>query len=149
MSDASETLRTHPDKPAALALIERCVAACFECVKACSTCADACLGEGNVADLVNCIRLNLDCATICQAAGTVMARPSGMAWLSVQAQIAACMTACRLCGDECARHAGMHEHCRACAQACRACEDVCEEVLRMVKASYAEVGGRHHDQAPA
>jgi hypothetical protein len=31
-------------------------------------------------------------------------------------------TACRACGDECAGHAGMHEHCRICAEACRAAD---------------------------
>jgi hypothetical protein len=41
----------------------------------------------------------------------------------------ACMTACRSCGDECERHARMHEHCRVCAQACRRCGQACQELI--------------------
>jgi hypothetical protein len=33
------------------------------------------------------------------------------------------------CGDECERHAEMHEHCGICAEACRACEEACRELL--------------------
>jgi hypothetical protein len=49
----------------------------------------------------------------------------------LQAQLRACATACRACGDECARHAeGMNmEHCRVCAEACRRCEAACERLL--------------------
>ena len=45
-----------------------------------------------------------------------------------RAQLEACITACRACGDECERHAEMHEHCRICAEACRACEAACAEL---------------------
>jgi Domain of Unknown Function (DUF326) len=39
------------------------------------------------------------------------------------------VAACRSCGDECERHAAMHEHCRVCAEACRRCEQACNELL--------------------
>jgi hypothetical protein len=42
----------------------------------------------------------------------------------------ACITACRLCGTECQRHAGHREHCRVCAESCRRCEAACQSALR-------------------
>jgi uncharacterized protein DUF326 len=43
--------------------------------------------------------------------------------------LGACVTVCRSCGDECERHAEMHEHCRVCAEVCRRCEQACNELL--------------------
>ena len=40
---------------------------------------------------------------------------------------------CKSCGDECERHARMHEHCRVCAEACRHCEQACRELLDAIK----------------
>ena len=47
----------------------RCIEACFDCGQSCVACADACLAEDMVTDLRQCIRLNLDCADVCFAAG--------------------------------------------------------------------------------
>ncbi|KAK0340470.1 hypothetical protein LTR94_030380, partial [Friedmanniomyces endolithicus] len=56
----------------------RAVEAAYACAATCRICADACLGEAMVADLVQCIRLNLDCADVCAAAGAVGAIAAGM-----------------------------------------------------------------------
>jgi hypothetical protein len=50
----------------------------------------------------------------------------------------ACAAACRLCADECEKHAKMHEHCRICAESCRRCVSACEEAGRGM-AHYATV----------
>lgn len=100
---------------------------CYDCAQACVTCADACLGEDQVAELVQCIRLNMDCADVCAATGAVATRRSGSNEIVIRAMLDACATACRLCAEECDRHAGMHEHCRICAEACRTCEDTCRQ----------------------
>jgi hypothetical protein len=42
----------------------------------------------------------------------------------------ACMTPCRVCGEECQRHASTHEHCRVYAESCRGCETACQGALR-------------------
>jgi hypothetical protein len=42
----------------------------------------------------------------------------------------ACAAICKTCGDECERHARMHEHCRVCAEVCRRCELACREFLK-------------------
>ncbi|KAA1055072.1 four-helix bundle copper-binding protein [Azospirillum argentinense] len=108
----------------------RCIESCYDCAQTCTTCADACLGEDQVAELVQCIRLNMDCADVCTATGSVATRRSGSNEAVIRAMLDACATACRLCAEECERHAGMHQHCRICAEACRTCEDACRKALQ-------------------
>ena len=66
--------RSHPEKPAHSEAMSRCIDACFSAVETCTACADACLSERDVSHLVSCIRLNLDCAAVCNATGNIMAR---------------------------------------------------------------------------
>ena len=103
--------------------------ALIACSEACTACADACLSEERVADLTKCIRTNMDCADICATTARVLSRHTGYDANITRALLEACATACRSCGDECARHADMHEHCRICAEACRACERACRDLL--------------------
>ncbi|WP_181706096.1 four-helix bundle copper-binding protein [Chthonobacter rhizosphaerae] len=105
----------------------RCIEECYDCAQTCTSCADACLGEDMVKDLTQCIRLNLDCADVCAATGAVASRRTGSNESVIKMMIEACAEACRLCGEECARHAQMHEHCRICAEACRRCEEACRQ----------------------
>jgi hypothetical protein len=46
--------------------------------------------------------------------------------------IEACEQACRICGEECRRHAGEHEHCRICADVCMRCTEACSQALTEV-----------------
>ena len=48
----------------------------------------------------------------------------------IQSVLRACEEACRLCAEECDRHASMHEHCRICAESCRRCEQACQAALQ-------------------
>ncbi|HEY0890770.1 MAG TPA: four-helix bundle copper-binding protein [Nocardioides sp.] len=109
-----------------------CIAACFECAQVCTACADACLSEDMVAELTTCIRTDLDCADICLATGKALSRHTGYDASLTRAILEACATACKACGDECARHAEMHEHCRICADVCRRCEDACRALLAVL-----------------
>ena len=72
-------------------------------------------------------------ADICNATFSILSRPSMAApeiWVS---QLQTCALACRLCAEECERHASMHEHCRLCAEACRECEQACNDVLSLTR----------------
>jgi hypothetical protein len=80
-----------------------------------------------VADLRQCIRLDLDCADLCRATGSVASRRTGTNDEVVRRLIEACAEACRLCAEECETHASHHEHCRVCAETCRQCESACRE----------------------
>ena len=124
---AQQMISTHPHVRGSTndALI-RCIEECFDCALLCTSCADACLGEEMLNQLRQCIRLNLDCADLCSAAGTVASRRTGSNEQVIVAALNACELACRLCAEECERHAGMHEHCRICAEACRRCEAACK-----------------------
>jgi len=134
---AHEMISTHPHVRGSTndALIH-CIEECFDCAQICTSCADACLGEPMVQQLTQCIRLNMDCADVCNATGMVATRRTGSNEEVIRLMLEACMTACRLCGEECQRHASMHEHCRICADACRRCEQACQQAM-------GSMGARH------
>ena len=129
-----QMLETHPwpgnvDRD----VLSRCIEECFGCAETCTSCADACLSEEMVAELRKCIRLNLDCADICDATGRVLTRQTEYDAPTSKAQLESCREACRTCAEECERHAEMHEHCKICAEACRRCEQACQELLSAMK----------------
>ncbi|WP_447001842.1 four-helix bundle copper-binding protein [Saccharothrix isguenensis] len=103
--------------------------ALIACAEACTACADSCLSESSVAELTKCVRTNMDCADVCGATARVLSRHTGYDANISRTLLEACAMVCKSCGDECASHASMHEHCRVCAEACRACERACLELL--------------------
>jgi hypothetical protein len=105
------------------------VEALTACSQACTACADACLSEDMVGALTKCIRTNLDCADICATTARVLSRHTGYDAHISRTLLEACIVACCSCGDECASHADMHEHCRICADTCLTCEQVCRDLL--------------------
>lgn len=131
MGNASAMLETYPADLGHVdrAKLTRCIEACFECAQTCTACADACLSEAGVVELIKCVRSNLDCADICETTGRVLSRHTGYDANLTRQMLQACITVCKACGDECAKHADAHEHCRVCAEACRACEQACKELL--------------------
>jgi hypothetical protein len=98
---------------------QECLDACNACQVTCLHCAVACLNEPSPAELADCIRLDLDCAELCQTAVGYMARGSSQA----KAVCVLCATICQKCGAECAKHA--HDHCQTCARACEECAQAC------------------------
>lgn len=130
---AQQMTSTHPEaKDKVGDALVRCIEECFACAQACTACADACLSEPSVDELRQCIRLNLDCADLCQAAGHVASRLSGSNQSVLRQALEACAAACKSCGEECERHAERHEHCRICADACRSCEQACRQASSSV-----------------
>lgn len=128
---AQEMIRTHPHVKGNMneALV-RCINECYDCAQTCIACADACLGEQSVQELTQCIRLNQDCADVCDATGAVATRRTGSNEDLIRSMLDSCAIACRICAEECERHAGEHEHCRICAESCRRCEEACQEAKR-------------------
>src|SRR3546814_9593377 len=75
---AHEMISTHPQvRGNTNDSLIRCIEECFDCAQSCTSCADACLGAEMVAQLTQCICLNLDCADICTAPGHIASRRSG------------------------------------------------------------------------
>lgn len=126
-----DMIATHPDVAGSVneALV-RLIDEALACAQTCTSCADACLAEEMVDKLRQCVRLNLDCADICAASATVATRRTGSNEEVIRRVLQACELACRLCGEECERHASMHEHCRICAESCKRCEAACQEASR-------------------
>jgi hypothetical protein len=104
-----------------------------DCAQACTADTAADLSEPNVAELVTCIRLCLDCTDICVATVEVTSRQADYLPNVIKPLLEACVAACKSCGDECERHAQMHQHCRVCAEACRRCEQACRKLLQSMK----------------
>jgi hypothetical protein len=126
-------IATHPH-PADLDpdLLAACVDECFTCAPTCTSCADADLAEPDLAEMVRCIRLCLDCAAVCVATGTVLVRQTAFEPATARAVLTACVESCRACAEECDKHAAHHEHCRLCAEECRRCEQACLAVLAVL-----------------
>jgi hypothetical protein len=133
MTRAQQMIRTNPSSAAVdeASLVE-CIEACFECAQACTACADACLGEDDPGHLVRCIKLDLDCADVCDATGKILSRQTAFEPEMARATLQACAKACRLCGEECERHAEHREHCYVCAEVCRRCEMACNNLLSAI-----------------
>ena len=111
------------------AMLAATIDALHDCVQSCTADADADLSEHHLADLVKCIRLCLDCADVCATTLSVITRQTEFDSNAVAPLLAACATMCKISGDECERHAHLHEHCRLCAEASRRCEQACRQLL--------------------
>lgn len=133
MHHMQEMIATHPDVAGSTndALI-RCIEICCSCAQTCALCADACLAEEMVAQLRQCIRLNLDCADLCLAAGSLGIRRTGSNEPVIVAAMQACALACARCAEECEKHSVEHDHCRICAEHCRRCEQACNEAAASI-----------------
>lgn len=100
--------------------IQDIVDAIEKCASECRKCAADCLEEEGIAGLRECIRLNRDCAWICDMSAAYMLGNSPF-------QIQACQLCAEVseaCAIECEKHTDM-EHCRECAEACRRCVEAC------------------------
>ena len=73
-----QMISMHPDVRGSTndALI-RCIEECYSCAQTCTSCADACLAEEMVKELTQCVRLNLDCADVCNITGRIATRRTG------------------------------------------------------------------------
>ena len=129
MSYARQILDTYPRALNVDAgLLAATIDALSDCAQACTADTDADLSESNLAEMVTCIRLCLDCTDICTATIGVISRLAEYDASATRPLLEACAAICKNCGDECERHAHM-PHCRICAEACRRCERACRELL--------------------
>jgi hypothetical protein len=130
MSYARQLLGTYPGAISVDAgVLAAALDALSDCAQACAADIDADLSEPDVAEMVTCVRLCLDCVDICTAAIGVISRQASYDAGVARPLLESCVAACEACGDECERHAHM-EHCRICAEACRRCEQACRALLQ-------------------
>lgn len=92
------------------------------CMKACNYCYDACLHEEDVNMMAQCIRLDRECADICNYLEAAIARNSPF----IKQIASVCADICTACAEECNKHD--HDHCQQCAKACTSCAEACKQV---------------------
>ena len=130
MSDARQMLDTYPRTSGLDAdVLAAAIDALTDCVQACTADVDADLSEQDLAEMVACIRLCLNCVDVCTGTAGVVSRQAEYDAAVARPLLEACVAICRSCGDECERHAQHHQHCRVCAEACRRCEQACRNLL--------------------
>jgi|SRR5215469_1349639 len=133
MSYARQLLDTYPRTlDADDNLLAVAIDAISDCAQACQADTDADLSEQNLAEMVTCIRLCLNCTDICVATGAVLSRLAGYDPAVVRPLLESCIAICSSCGQECRQHAHM-PHCLVCAEACRRCEQACRDFLETLK----------------
>lgn len=93
-----------------------------ECVEACNHCYNACLEEEDIKMMVECIRLDRECADIC----AFLDREVTIASSFVPELAEVCSKICEACGNECQKHE--HDHCQKCAEACFKCAKACRDI---------------------
>jgi hypothetical protein len=134
--NTQQMIASHPEvRGSTNDVLLRAIDCAVECAQTCLACADACLAEPMVTELRQCIRLDLDCADACAAAAAIATRRTGSNETVLASMLETCSLACRLCADECARHASQHEHCRICADSCRRCETACRDAAGSIGAT--------------
>ena len=104
-----------------------------DCSQECSADISTDLGDQNLAEMVTCIRLCLDCTDICDATIAILSRMTKPDRQVTGPLLESCIAICDRCGAECERHAKMHEHCRVCGEACRRREQACKELLAAIR----------------
>ena len=133
MSYARQLLDTYPRTLNVDAdLLAATIDALGDCAQACTADTDADLSEDNLAEMVKCIRLCLNCTDICTATAAILSRLAEYDADATKPLLEACAATCKSCGDECEHHAHM-PHCRICADACRRCERACRDLLSALK----------------
>jgi hypothetical protein len=133
MSYARQMLDTYPRTLNVDAdILAATIDALSDCAQACTADTDADLSEDNLAEMVKCIRLCLNCTDICTATAGILSRLAEYDADATKPLLEACAATCKSCGDECEQHAHM-PHCRICADACRRCERACRDLLGALK----------------
>lgn len=100
------------------------ITALNECATACNHCLTSCLQEQDVQSMTGCIKLDRDCADICQLVSSFLARGSEHG----KHLLKECIEICEKCAAECEKHAHHHDHCKQCAEACRKCVEACKAI---------------------
>lgn len=130
MSILRQMLETHPIQPSMpMDDLHRALESLTICAQTCVMCADACLAEDQADHLRACIRLNLDCADVCQATLRCLGRQTETNSALLRSLLQTCVLTCRACREECQKHSPQHAHCRVCAQACHDCETICQSLI--------------------
>jgi len=105
--------------------VEKTVRDCLDCASVCLKTIDHCLRMGGAHAEASHIRLLMDCAEICQATASLLARNSEFyGRLNIL-----CAEVCDRCAADCERIMGDDSQMRACVEACRRCSNMVEKTV--------------------
>ncbi|MGA9140577.1 MAG: four-helix bundle copper-binding protein [Methanocella sp.] len=105
---------------------QKAIELCYECAESCDADANADFNEKDIKKMVDCIKLDQDCAEVCIMTARYMSRDSVLS----EAACAMCAEICDACAEECERHKNM-EHCVKTASVCRAAANECRKTAQM------------------
>ncbi|MFT8320100.1 MAG: four-helix bundle copper-binding protein [Bacillus sp. (in: firmicutes)] len=94
-----------------------------ECMIACNHCLMECLAEDHEDMMIDCIRLDRECAEFCSYLEQALIRKSPYA-LDLNKL---CLSICEACAVECRKHE--HKHCQYCADICTQCAEACKNFM--------------------
>jgi len=107
MSCARQMLDSHPRTSGLdVGVLAAPIDALTDCAQACTADVDADLDEQDLAEMVTCIRLCLDCVDVCTAAAGVVSRQAEYDANVARPLLEACVAIYKSRGDECERRAG-------------------------------------------
>jgi hypothetical protein len=95
------------------------IAELYNCSAVCMECYSECQKESNKEMLEHCMKLDQECADVCELTAKFLERNSPNSHKLLQL----CAEICNLCARECERH--KHGHCVVCARECRKCASSC------------------------
>lgn len=95
----------------------------YLCSAECMACYNACEQENEKEMFEHCMKLDEECADICELTASLLERNSP----NTDKFLKLCIELCNLCAAECEKHP--HDHCRNCAAACRSCAVKCKNAL--------------------
>ena len=104
---------------------QKLIAALNNVAEKCTHYSKACLVPENVPVVIDCIKLDVYCSTICKLAVSLLTNDSPHA----KQMLKECIDVCNSSATEYEKHAQYHEHSNECAIACRACAAVCSPVF--------------------
>src|SRR5215470_16986325 len=104
MSYALQMLDTYPRSLTVDArVLAAAIDAISDCAQACAADTDADLNEQNLAEMIKCIRLCLDCTDVCTATGGIVSRLAEYNAETTRPLLESCLAICNSCGEECER----------------------------------------------
>lgn len=134
-SIARQLIDTHPLGYGTLdrKKLEAAILGLAEAGQAAASCGDAILSANLLKDMTACLRTCLDATDVAEAAVRVLSRATAYDPAVTGRVLEAAVAVLDRCGDECARHASMHMHCRICSETCRRASAAAQEMLAGVE----------------
>jgi len=94
----------------------------------CNNCLSSCLKGYNYQNIESCIKICIDCISICNVSSDFLARNS----LYSRHIMRECVEICTACAEECELHSNTDDSCNECAVACRECIEECKMFMNQL-----------------